>query len=386
MRTARRYIATEIYRSTLAVTVALVGLFMFFEMIDNLDNINEQFNFSALIGMQILQIPTRLYDLLPIALLIGATIALAGLAQRNELVVLRVSGVSSRRLLGILWIATLPLMVLAFLLSEGLTPYAESKTSQINLQLLGKSSGARMNSGYWFKEPTDDGQIRYLNIARISSESEVEDIRIFNFDATGKFKELILAERGEFKDKQLTLSDLQLIRTDFDLATALSDPDAPLEALSTQHHYEHYSIETTLSQDRLLASELQPDRMSILSLLDYIQYLEENQLQSNRQVVALWRKGVYPFTLLVMITLAAPISFMQTRKGGAGLKIFGGILIGVVFFMINQLALNIGMLSNLPPWLTALAPNTLALLAASFALFLIERKNHPNRRKINVSS
>ena len=125
MKTARRYIASEIYRSTVAVTLVLVGLFMFFDMIDNLDNVNERFTFGALIGLQILQIPTRLYDLLPIALLIGSIIALAGLAQRNELVVLRVSGVSSRNLLSMLWLATIPIMIFAFILSEGLTPYAE---------------------------------------------------------------------------------------------------------------------------------------------------------------------------------------------------------------------------------------------------------------------
>ena len=366
--------------STIAVTLVLVGLFMFFDMIENLDNLNERFTFGSLLLLQLMQIPTRLYDLLPIALLIGAIIALAGLAQRNELVVLRVSGISSRRLLGMLWMGTIPIMVFALLLSEGVTPYAESKTGQLNLQLLGKSSGARMNSGYWFREPTDNGALRVINISRISSEREVENIRIYNFDAEGKFKELIHAQRGLFQHQELQLTQAKLIRTDFDLETALMDPTAPLTPLSTQTMLDSYTISTSLTQARLLASELQPDRMSIMGLLDYIQYLEDNHLQSNRQVVALWRKGVYPFTLLVMITLAAPISFMQTRKGGAGLKVFGGILIGVVFFMINQLALNLGMLNNLPPWLTALAPNTIALVIASLALYLIERKNRPKRK------
>lgn len=380
MKTARRYIASEIYHSTIAVTLVLMGLFMFFDMIENLDNLNERFTFGSLLLLQLMQIPTRLYDLLPIALLIGAIIALAGLAQRNELVVLRVSGISSRRLLGMLWMGTIPIMVFALLLSEGVTPYAESKTGQLNLQLLGKSSGARMNSGYWFREPTDNGALRVINISRISSEREVENIRIYNFDAEGKFKELIHAQRGLFQHQELQLTQAKLIRTDFDLETALMDPTAPLTPLSTQTMLDSYTISTSLTQARLLASELQPDRMSIMGLLDYIQYLEDNHLQSNRQVVALWRKGVYPFTLLVMITLAAPISFMQTRKGGAGLKVFGGILIGVVFFMINQLALNLGMLNNLPPWLTALAPNTIALVIASLALYLIERKNRPKRK------
>lgn len=380
MKTARRYIASEIYRSTIAVTLVLVGLFMFFDMIENLDNINERFTFSALIGMQMMQIPTRMYDLLPIALLIGSIIALAGLAQRNELVVLRVSGVSSRNLLTMLWIATIPIMVFALILSEGVTPYAEAKTGQLNLTLLGKSSGARMNSGYWFREPADNGDLRVINISKISSDTDVENIRIYHFDTEGKFKTLIHAKNGTFKNKELLLTNVKLISTDFDLETVLSDPNASLEPLSTRSTLDDYVLSTSLTQERLLASELQPDRMSMVDLLDYIQYLDENHLQSNRQVVALWRKSVYPFTLLVMITLAAPISFMQTRKGGAGLKIFGGILIGVVFFMINQLALNLGMLNNLPPWLTALAPNTLALIVATLALYLIERKNRPNTK------
>src|SRR3546814_5421726 len=93
--------------------------------------------------------------------------------------------------------------------------------------------------------------------------------------------------------------------------------------------------------------------MSILDLVDYISYLKNNQLQTERQVVALWRKMAYPFTLLVMITIAAPIGFMQTRRGGVGSKVFIGILLGVGFFMLNQLALNVGMLSKWAPWVTA---------------------------------
>lgn len=380
MKTARRYIASEIYRSTIAVTLVLVGLFMFFDMIENLDNLNERFTFGAMLGMQIMQIPTRMYDLLPIALLIGSIIALAGLAQRNELVVLRVSGISSRNLLSMLWIATIPIMIFALILSEGITPYAEAKTGQLNLTLLEKSSGARMNSGYWFREPAENDELKVINIAKISADSAVHNIRIYHFDANGKFKALIHANQGSFENKKLHLTDAKLISSEFDLDAALSDLEAPLEPLSTHTVLDSYTLETGLTQERLLASELQPDRMSMVDLLDYIQYLDENHLQSNRQVVALWRKSVYPFTLLVMITLAAPISFMQTRKGGAGLKIFGGILIGVVFFMINQLALNVGMLNNLPPWLTALAPNTLALIAATLALYFIERKNRPSSR------
>ena len=153
MRTARRYLAREIYRSCAVVLLALLGLFTFFAMVDDLDNVGEKFTMMALLYMQALALPTRLYDLLPIGLLIGAILALAGLAQRNELVILRVSGVSGMRLLRMLWIVTIPLMIGAALLSEYVTPWAEMKSGEANLALRGKAGGDRLNSGYWFRNP-----------------------------------------------------------------------------------------------------------------------------------------------------------------------------------------------------------------------------------------
>src|SRR3546814_20837718 len=91
--------------------------------------------------MQGLALPTRLYDLLPIGLLIGAILALAGLAQRNELVILRVSGVSGMELLAMLWVVTIPLVVGAFFLSEIVTPAAEIKSSEASLSLMGRPDG-----------------------------------------------------------------------------------------------------------------------------------------------------------------------------------------------------------------------------------------------------
>ena len=86
MQTVRRYLAREIYRSTSVVLIALLGLFTFFTLVDELDSVNARFPLTALFYLQGLSLPTRLYDLLPIGVLIGAILALSGLAQRNELV------------------------------------------------------------------------------------------------------------------------------------------------------------------------------------------------------------------------------------------------------------------------------------------------------------
>src|SRR5690606_5465351 len=103
MRTTRRYLAKEIYRSSSVVLIALLGLFTFFALIEELDTVGRGLTLITPFYMQALALPTYLYDLLPIGVLIGSVLALASLAQRNELVILRVSGISGFKLLGMLW-------------------------------------------------------------------------------------------------------------------------------------------------------------------------------------------------------------------------------------------------------------------------------------------
>lgn len=375
MRTARRYLAREIYRSCAVVLLALLGLFTFFALVDDLDNVGSKFSMPALLYMQALALPTRLYDLLPIGLLIGSILALAGLAQRNELVILRVSGVSGMRLMRMLWIITIPLMVGATLLSEFVTPAAEIKSGEADLTFRGKAGGGRLNSGYWFKEPTRDGGTRIINIRSLLANGEVEGVTLYELKPDLELASLSTAATGRFSDGDLVMTDVVQTRLDERAAQALANARQPSAQPAEVINLPTLRLDTTLNGERLLARVLTPERMSAATLIDYIDYLHHNQLQADRQVVALWRKFVYPFTLLVMITIAAPIAFMQTRRGGVGAKVFIGILMGVAFFMVNQLALNVGMLSRWPPWLTALGPNAAAMLLALGALALMEYRH-----------
>lgn len=387
MRTARRYLASEIYRSSAIVLIALLGLFTFFALIEELDRVGNGFTLLNLFYLETLQLPTRLYDILPIGLLIGAILALAGLAQRNELVILRVSGVSGLGMLGMLWLITVPLMVGAFLLSEYITPAAEITYSEANLTLLGRSSGGgRLNSGYWFKENTENQGTRIINISSIQSNGNVTDISVLEFRKGQELQSMIQAPSGSFHSGGLSLREVSIIDIDNKAIDALDNAQAPEQPLTLLSQPDTLNIATSLTAERLIARILTPERMALSDLLDYISYLEANHLQADRQLVALWRKVAYPFTLLVMMTIAAPISFLQTRRGGVGTKVFAGILIGVGFFMANQMALNVGTLSNWSPWVSALGPNLIALTAALFALLLMENQHMLKRRQRIIST
>lgn len=375
MRTARRYLAREIYRSTSVVLLALLGLFMFFTLVDELDTVGEKFPLTALFYLQALSVPTRLYDLLPIGLLIGAILALAGLAQRNELVILRVSGVSGMGMLKMLWLISIPLVLAATVLSEFITPIAEIKSSEANLLMRGRVEGGRLVSGYWFKEPTSDGGTRIINIGRLLASGNAADLRIYEFPDGTALSLMSTAESARFVDGNLIMENVIETRIAPEVKEVLADAKVSERPVVVKEKIASRKVETTLSAERLVARILTPERMTLKALHDYIQYLEHNQLQSDRQVVAVWRKLAYPFTLVVMLTIAAPIGFMQTRRGGVGAKVFLGILLGTGFFMINQLALNVGLLYKWPPIVTALLPNVTATLLALTAIFAMEHRN-----------
>lgn len=375
MRTARRYLAREIFRSTSVVVVALLGLFTFFTLVDELDTVGEKFPLAALFYLQMLAMPTRLYDLLPIGLLIGAILALAGLAQRNELVILRVSGVSGMSLIKMLWTISIPLIAGAMLLSEFITPYAETKSGEANLLLRGRVEGGILATGYWFKEPTTTGGTRVINIGKLLASGNVSNLRMYEFSDGITLATMSHADSGRFIDGKLVMQNVVENNISPAAKNALADAKVTSEPLVIVTKVAERTVDTTLTPERLVARILMPERMSLMALNDYIDYLNKNQLQSDRQVVAVWRKIAYPFTLIVMLTIAAPISFMQTRRGGVGAKVFIGILLGTGFFMINQLALNVGLLYKWPPVVTALMPNIGAMLIALGCVWLMENRN-----------
>nr|MBF0685221.1 LPS export ABC transporter permease LptG [Pseudomonas sp.] len=374
MKTARRYIARELYRSCVVVVFALVGLFTFFSLVDKLDRVSGDFRLIHLLYLEILDLPTRLYDLLPIGLLIGSVLALAGLAQRHELVILRVSGVSAGGLLRMLWVIALPLVAAAILLAEFIVPATELKLSEANLSLLGRTGGGRLESGYWFKERTPQGE-RVINVGTLLPSGNVRDVLVYELDADQNVAALLSAEDGSFSQGKLLLSKVTDNSIEPDALQALSDAKPTTSGPVTVQTQPSRTLDTSLTPQLLMARVLTPERMSVTNLWRYIDYLKSNRLSAERQIVAVWRKAIYPFTLLIMVAIAAPISVMQTRRGGVGGKVFAGILAGVTFFMPNQLALNAGMLYGWPPWATAIVPNLLVFSVAFAALLLLDNRN-----------
>jgi lipopolysaccharide export system permease protein len=70
-----------------------------------------------------------------------------------------------------------------------------------------------------------------------------------------------------------------------------------------------------------------------------------------------------------MLALALPFAYLNARAGGVSLKVFGGIMLGISFVLLNSVAEHLGVLSDWTPWMVAAAPSLLYLMLslAAFA-------------------
>ena len=102
--------------------------------------------------------------------------------------------------------------------------------------------------------------------------------------------------------------------------------------------------------------------MSAFALWRYTRHLASNAQAAQRYEIQFWKKSFYPLVCFVMIALALPFAYLHARSGSMSLKIFGGIMLGISFVLINHISSHLGLLQNWQPWLAAAAPSLLYLL------------------------
>jgi lipopolysaccharide export system permease protein len=380
MRTLRRYLRSEIVVATGFVLFALLSLFSFFELIRELDEVGRAgYRLRNVFVYVLLSLPTRTYELMPIAALIGTIYALSKLASNSEFTIMRVSGMSTRRLAYAVLGVGLVLVLVTYALGEFLAPPAERLARQSKLAATGASVAQQFRSGVWVRDVVKDAagrieRLRFINVARVLPDLTVQGWRIFEFDRSFRLRSIATAASGRYVDDP---AGRGWLLTDV-VETRLPVVDPNDTSRSTQH------TEIVRDAQRLWHSELRPDifgvllvqpeRMAALSLAQYIDHLAENKQQTSLYEIALWNKLFYPLAVLVMMVLALPFAYLHVREGSVSLKIFTGVMIGVLFYMLNKLFAHLGLLNTWPPVVIAALPSLVVLAVALSALYWIERR------------
>ncbi|CAG7600494.1 LPS export ABC transporter permease LptG [Candidatus Vallotia tarda] len=379
MRLYERYLAKKVYLTLSLLLFAFSGLFFFFDLINELHFIGRgNYKFLYAVLRAVLQIPSRFYEIIPIATLISAIYVFTQMSTSSEFTIFRVSGLSApyalRSLVKIGW----PIVILTFIFGEVVGPYADQLSEHISLEVPRTSISSNFQSGVWAKDTlfcngTTKKVTRFVNVGELKPDETISNVRIFEFDAQFHLTSIRTADIGLYvRPGQWLLKGVTEVRL-YQLAltdTMVKDSLNPVYKSSLILMPE-YKMRSELTPQILSALLVSPDRMSIMHLFSYVQHLHANHQNAQRYMIVLWKKLLYPFAVLVMLALSLPFAYLHTRAGSVNTKMFGGIMVGMSFQLFNTLFSHIGTLNAWPAPLTAATPSLVYLVIGLLALLWV---------------
>ena len=370
---AFRYIGRSVAYFTLLTLTAFIALFFFFNTLDELERVGRgTYTVSKMLIYVLLQIPGHIAELAPVATLIGGIVALASLAAGSEITILRTAGLSTGKLVFWVVLMSLPFSTAIFVFSDYITPAAERTANALRLQALQIGISSELVSGSWVKDSqvdTASGELNtvYVNATKLEAQGFLTDLKLYEFDFKDRLKRVVVAERADAVSDGWILKNVN--------ETVYQSVQGPLgetvEARNNKLGEWHWKTAVTPSVVGAVARA--PNQMNTVELYRISRFLSANGQGAAKLQLVLFQNLFMPVSIAVMLLLALPFAFLHTRAGGISTKIFAGIMLGILFFMLDRLFSHLGILNTWPAFASAIAPSLIGLSVALGLLWWAQR-------------
>lgn len=378
MSVISRQFTKDILLSTVFVLVILIALFAFFDLIGQMDEVgSNKYDLATAFLLTGLTLPSRAYEVAPLAVLLAAVYTMSRWASTSEFTVLRAAGLSPWRLAVTLILPGVLLVAGTYAMGEAVAPWAQRYQTEVRSTGDQSLSARGYVSGAWIRDvaKTENGESidRYINIRSISASNRYATgaWRVFEFDDAGRLERMIRAESGLFQPGLgWTLSDVTLVTYPV-MNDSRTDPN---QTPVTSEKLSQFLFPSTITPEILGVMTTKPDRMGMVDLLSYIEHLTSVNQDADHFVAVFWSKAFYPLAVLVMLAISMPFAYMNARSGGVAIKIFLGVLIGIAFYALNNLFSYLSIFAAVPPAVMAAAPSVMIFILSGVMLWWVEKR------------
>ncbi len=352
MKILDRYLAWAVIGGTLVTLGVLLPLLGFFILADEMDQVGPTgYRFRDALLFMALSLPRYAYQIFPIATLIGALVGLGSLAARSELVAMRAAGVSVGRIVWAGLQGGTVLALCAVLVGEAVAPVAEQRGIELRRAALSGEVAQSTPYGFW---AIDDRS--YVNIREILSGTSLKDISIFQIDPAGGTLVATHAQGARYRNGQWVLEGISRSRA--------SQEGVQVERIASS------GWASMLDPGLLKVVVVDPQALPVWGLWKYIRFMHVNEQDPGSYEVVFWGKIVHPLLTLSMVLISIPILLGSARTRGAGARMFFGVLVGIVYYVVSRVFGFLALLYGLNPVAAALAP---PLLFIGMALLVLRR-------------
>ena len=354
MKALDRYIAVHVIVGTAFAMVILLSIFTFIAFIDDLETVGRgAYTYGNAVEYTLLTTPLRVFNLFPIAAVVGSLLGLGVLAANRELTAIRAAGVSVARIGAAVMKGALVLVLAAVLIGEVVAPPAESLAREHRSDALAEQWTARAGSGFWARDGSS-----FINIGEVQPGDRLGNVRIYEFDGEGRLRVATAADSAVYDASAWRLEGLR--------QSEISDAGV------TPREVARAVWSSGFRPDLVKVVQVDPEGLSAVGLARYIGYLRSNGLSAVRFRLALAKKIVYPAACAVMIYLTLPLVLGRLGASGVGQRVVVGSILGVGFHILNEAAGHVGVVYGLDPTFSAAAPTTAFLV---LAIWMMRRIN-----------
>lgn len=352
MKIVDRHIGLVIIYATLMVLLVLLGMQIFIGFIAQMGSIGSgNYDvFSALLYV-IETLPKEVYSFFPMVGLLGSLLGLGYLASNSELIVLRASGMSLWQITWSVLKAAIFLLIIMTIIGEFLAPYSNSFA--INQKAIAESGGAIIKTirGLWMRRRND-----FIHINEVQPGKHLKGISQYIIGDDHHLQQASYASDATYQNDTWVLNNIE--------QTNFNGNQVSTQKISQQP----WSIK--IDPDLLHFSMVDPNAISLVHLQQLLHFQRIHGLEEGNYALVFWQRIFQPLATLVMIFLAIPFIFGPLRSSAMGSRILIGIVVGFVFYLLNQFFGPFSVVYQIPPVIGALAP---ILLFCIIAFYLLRR-------------
>ena len=349
MRKLDRYIGGHVLLAILSVLGVIVGLALLFAFIDELGDVKGNYGTLDAGAYVLMTAPRRVYDMLPMAALIGCLIGLGTLASSSELTIMRAAGVSLGRIVLAVMKPMLLLMLLGVAIGEYLAPWSENIAQSNRAAAQGAGEAQSSKRGLWHRQGDE-----FIHINAVQPSGLLLGVTRYRFDDQRQLLTASFARRGRYENDSWTLSDVATTHFRGDHTEVVQAAE------------ERWDVQ--LTPQLLSTVVMEPDALSVAGLWQYIHYLGDQGLNNGRYWLAFWTKVLKPVVTVALVLLAISFIFGPLRSVTLGQRVFTGVIVGFVFRILQDLLGPASQVFGFSPLLAVAVPAAICALAGLLLL------------------
>jgi len=353
MKILDRYIIVTFLKNLIWAIIAATVIFIVVNGVERLDKfVDAKVQLSTVIRYYYLYIPYIFYLILPAAALLATLFTIGGMTMTNELVAIKVSGISFYRPLMLLLLTTGAWAFAAYVLGETVIPPFNREHEDIYRYDVKKLPREyRAKHGRIYVKIGAERQLYINNYKTLTREAF--GIKILDVD-NGRVIKHIDAEKMVWRDNTWFIDGAT--ERVFDIDRNRCHPSAGDSSTNVSVTWRR-NVDLTISGDGLRPDEFErvktkPEELNGRELKEFIDRLKSTGGKTMRWDVELLAKASQPVAAVIIVLFGAPIAAVRRRSGtaiGFGISLF----ICFIYFGFIQVGKILGINGTLPPWLGA---------------------------------